>query len=196
MDKKILSIIVIVTTVLSAAAMTKFSEFKNVQDNNVNKLNIINKIEEPKENKSNIVYKYINIYKLKSYKKNKEYKLDLLHNDKLNVENSYYTYKMNKEGNGINGQSENKQVVQQKHKNSSSEYPQNKIETKLTLEDKEKILYVAKVLAPVDYARIEEYIKMSNQEEGVRKALNLLKDRLSDKDYRKVEDVKEKLLTS
>lgn len=153
MNRKIFSIIVIITTVISIVVMTKPNGFKNIQENKDSKLNVMQKIGKPQQYKDNVVYTYTNIYKLKSYGKVKAYKLKLLYNDSI------------------------------------SRQPKNEIKSKLTLEDKDKILDISKILAPVDYARIEEYIKMSNQEEGIPKALKLLRSRLTNKDYGKIEDI-------
>lgn len=68
------------------------------------------------------------------------------------------------------------------------------IEESLTLSDKVKLLSAAIKLAPVDYARVEEYLKSSDGEEGVIEALKLLKARLDDKDYQKIRDVADKFL--
>lgn len=68
------------------------------------------------------------------------------------------------------------------------------IQSKLSLADKEKILNAAMKLSPVDYARIKQYVELENSEEGIRKSMKLLKERLSEKDYNKVRETTSKFL--
>lgn len=59
----------------------------------------------------------------------------------------------------------------------------------LSLLDKEKLLVIGSKLSPLDYARIKEYLYMKDRDEGVKKAILLLKERLSREDYKKVKDI-------
>lgn len=68
------------------------------------------------------------------------------------------------------------------------------IKSKLSLADKEKILNAATKLSPVDYAKIKKYIESEDSEEGIKMAMKLLKERLSEKDYNKVREVASKFL--
>jgi hypothetical protein len=60
---------------------------------------------------------------------------------------------------------------------------------RLTFSDKEKLLVVSSKLSPIDYACITEYLHMDDRDEGVKKAILLLKSRLSNKDYTKVKEI-------
>lgn len=59
----------------------------------------------------------------------------------------------------------------------------------LSLLDKEKLLVIGSKLSPLDYARIKEHLYMKDRAEGVKKAVLLLKERLSREDYKKVKDI-------
>lgn len=59
----------------------------------------------------------------------------------------------------------------------------------LSLIDKENLLVIGSKLAPLDYARVKEYLYMKDREEGVKKTILLLKERLSSKDYKKVKNI-------
>lgn len=65
----------------------------------------------------------------------------------------------------------------------------SKILGSLSLLDKEKLLVIGTKLAPLDYVRIKEYLYMDDRDEGVKNAILLLKERLSDEDYEKVKEI-------
>lgn len=64
----------------------------------------------------------------------------------------------------------------------------NKNNVLITDLDKEKILTVSKTLSPIDQSKIEEYINNAD----IINALNLLKQRLSDKEYENIKNIEEK----
>ncbi|GAA0177728.1 hypothetical protein SH2C18_09020 [Clostridium sediminicola] len=65
----------------------------------------------------------------------------------------------------------------------------SEILSNLSLIDKENLLVIGSKLAPLDYARVKEYLYMKDREEGVKKTILLLKERLSSKDYKKVKNI-------
>ncbi|SHH50459.1 hypothetical protein [Clostridium grantii] len=65
----------------------------------------------------------------------------------------------------------------------------SEIFSSLTLSDKEKLLVVGSKLSPIDYACMKEYLYMDDRDEGAKKAILLLKSRLSNEDYAKVKEI-------
>ncbi|GCD08564.1 hypothetical protein [Clostridium tagluense] len=69
-----------------------------------------------------------------------------------------------------------------------------KIQENLTTSDKIKLLYVSLQLGKENYKKMEEYLYAVDAEEGVLKALKLLKDDLSKKEYEKVRKIAGKFI--
>ncbi|MBW9155357.1 hypothetical protein [Clostridium tagluense] len=69
-----------------------------------------------------------------------------------------------------------------------------KIQENLTTSDKVKLLYVSLQLGKENYKKVEEYLYAVDAEEGVLKALKLLKDDLSKKEYGKVRKIAGKFI--
>ncbi|HEY8890902.1 MAG TPA: hypothetical protein VIM70_11670 [Clostridium sp.] len=61
-----------------------------------------------------------------------------------------------------------------------------KIEESLTTSDKIKLLFVSIQLGKEDYKKVKDYLYDVDAEDGVLKALNLLKEDLTDKEYEKI----------
>jgi hypothetical protein len=62
----------------------------------------------------------------------------------------------------------------------------------LTEEDKERILTLSKKLSPLDQEKINTYLKYIS-DVNAKNALNLLRDRLSDKDFEKIKEISLKI---
>jgi hypothetical protein len=58
----------------------------------------------------------------------------------------------------------------------------------LTEEDKERILTLSKKLSPLDQEKINTYLKYIS-DVNAKNAINLLRDRLSDKDFEKIKEI-------
>ncbi|MGH4126172.1 MAG: hypothetical protein ACREV6_24970 [Clostridium sp.] len=69
-----------------------------------------------------------------------------------------------------------------------------KIEENLTASDKIKLLYISFKLGKKNYKKVEEYLYAVDAEEGVLKALKLLKEDLSKKEYGKVRKIAAKFI--
>ena len=67
------------------------------------------------------------------------------------------------------------------------------IQDMLSLSDKQKIFAIAIKLSASDYSRIKGYLE-DGDDESIVKALRLLKDRLSEKDYEKLKTVADKFV--
>lgn len=65
----------------------------------------------------------------------------------------------------------------------------SKIEESLTASDKIKLLYISIKLGKEDYKKVEKYLYAEDAEDGVLKALKLLKESLSEKEYEKVRSI-------
>lgn len=68
------------------------------------------------------------------------------------------------------------------------------IEDNLTATDKIKLLYISMQLGKEDYKKVEEYLYAKDAEDGVLKALKLLKEDLSKKEYEKVRKIAGKFI--
>lgn len=73
----------------------------------------------------------------------------------------------------------------------TSETEKSKDRKVLTISDRDKILQFAKVLSPIDQANIKSYLE-NIKEADIKSALDLLKNRLTDKEYEKVKELEEK----
>jgi len=69
-----------------------------------------------------------------------------------------------------------------------------KIQENLTTSDKIKLLYVSFKLGRENYKKVEEYLYEEDAEDGVLKALKLLKEDLSEKEYEKVRKIAGKFI--
>ena len=69
-----------------------------------------------------------------------------------------------------------------------------KIEESLTTSDKIKLLYISFQIGKENYKKVEEYLNAVDAEEGVLKALKLLKEDLSKKEYEKVRKIAGKFI--
>lgn len=79
---------------------------------------------------------------------------------------------------------DNKETEQSVFKVSTGDIKEN-----LTTSDKIKLLYVSMKLGKDDYKKVEEYLYAKDAEDGVLKALKLLKEDLSKKEYEKVRKI-------
>lgn len=70
----------------------------------------------------------------------------------------------------------------------------SKIKEDLTTSDKIKLLYAGMKLNKEDYKKVKGYLYDKDAEDGVLKALKLLKKDLSEKEYDKVREVAEKFI--
>lgn len=209
MSKKILSFIVILCTTICVGIMI-YSSKVNINENSVNgKVEVMN--EDKKNNNENSKKQNIksedksnlneeagkkSIEITDSYKKNKMEAIE----GKINQDKNEVFSKDN------SSNSKESQITQSKcddnksNTNSNNEkdvsvfkVSKSKIKDDLTIADKEKLLSIGSKLSAVDYEKINEYLKNGN-EEDIKNTIKLLKERLSDKDYKKVQQVAEKFI--
>jgi len=69
-----------------------------------------------------------------------------------------------------------------------------KIKDSLTTTDKIKLLYASMQLDKESYKKVKEYLYAVDAEDGVLKALDLLKENLSEKEYEKIREIAEKFI--
>jgi len=126
----------------------------------------------------------------RAYKDEKELLDALKEENTTNLNNRLADNKL-KESNKENN---NKEINQNNNKENTEENLSvfnnsiNKNNVLITDLDKEKILTVSKTLSPIDQSKIEEYINNAD----IINALNLLKQRLSDKEYENIKNIEEK----
>lgn len=91
-----------------------------------------------------------------------------------------------------NSKTGNKEFVSQPDDSESTAVFNVEPKYQLTEADKERILTASKKLSPLDQEKINTYIKYIN-DENAKNAVNLLRDRLSDKDFEDIKDISLKL---
>lgn len=89
---------------------------------------------------------------------------------------------------------ENKNYDNNKNEQSVFKVSTGKIIDNLTTADKIKLLYISIKLGKEDYNKVEKYLYAQDAEDGVLKALKLLKENLSEKEYKKVRVIAEKFI--
>lgn len=75
------------------------------------------------------------------------------------------------------------------YKNNLYKTDKNQILAKLSSDDKKDLEKILKKLSTLDMGKIKEYFEDSNDDEGVVNGFLLLKKRLADEDYKKVEEI-------
>jgi hypothetical protein len=81
--------------------------------------------------------------------------------------------------------------VEAKNYNQVSEFNVD-VQHELTEEDKERLLLAANKLSPIDQVKINNYLENS-ENGGIKNAVSLLRDRLSDKDFEKIKNISDML---
>lgn len=112
-------------------------------------------------------------------------------NDKESKNNDNDSEIMDKENNRFNKNIDNTTVDDNAENEEAPVFKvaSSKILGSLSILDKEKLLVIGTKLAPLDYARIKEYLYSDDRDKGVKNVILLLKERLSDKDYEKVKKI-------
>lgn len=209
MSKKILSLIVILCTTICVGIMI-YSSKVDINENSVKgKVEVMNESKKSdtgnskKQNTKSEDKRNLNEESSKksiaitdSYKKNKMEAIE----DKINQDKK----ELFTEDNSANNKES--QIIESKaddNKNDTSsnnekdvsvfKVSKSKIKDDLTIGDKEKLLSIGSKLSAVDYEKVNEYLK-NGSEDDIKNTIKLLKERLSDKDYKKVQQVAEKFI--
>lgn len=219
MNRKTLSLIVILCTIICVSIMMFFNKVNTNENSMKDKVQVLNKKDINKKDISN---------DLKNNSENSKCKDKLDNKDEVAVTDSYKKNKMDTIENSIDEDKKeffsqydtkdnkkdttNNEVVDKTNadNNSSINTKDNKnncngketpvfkvsrsqIKDSLTLLDKEKLLSVASKLSAVDYEKIKEYLQ-DGSDDDMKSTIKLLKERLSDKDYEKVKEVAQKFI--
>jgi hypothetical protein len=211
MSKKISSIIIIFFTMLYVFVTIYVSEYNILEMSNTKAIQIINSIKKidirsvlkPSKNPK-IVYEEVTqnseiIVINNTEFEGKLYKLNILKMSnsikKNKLENIYFSEREIRESiydktpvYTSSGSIDNKTKINDKEVtvfNTEASYV-------LTEEDKERILTLSKKLSPLDQEKINTYLKYIS-DVNAKNAINLLRDRLSDKDFEKIKEISLKL---
>jgi hypothetical protein len=211
MSKKISSIIIIFFTMLYVFVTIYVSEYNILEMSNTKAIQIINSIKKidirsvlkPSKNPK-IVYEEVKqnseiIVINNTEFEGKLYKLNILKMSnsikKNKLENIYFSEREIRESiydktpvYTSSGSIDNKTKINDKEVtvfNTEASYV-------LTEEDKERILTLSKKLSPLDQEKINTYLKYIS-DVNAKNAINLLRDRLSDKDFEKIKEISLKL---
>ena len=223
MNKKILSIIVILCTIISVTIML-FSNKVNIKEESTkDRIEVVNDIgnlhkktiaieakrnvlKNEESNTSKIKNPDINIDNINNSKQNESHNVNnAKNNDSIDKNNITYDIKnVNKtvQKSDINDKnmtsSEKGDVTKDTNtllKQDVSVFKVSKwrVQDSLTLLDKEKLLSVVMKLSPVDYKKITQYLQNGSNED-IKNTIKLLRERLSDKDYKKIMEVAQKFI--
>lgn len=207
MSKKISSIIIIFFTMIYVTVALYLSRYNIIKMGNIKAIQIINSVkridirsvlkhsknqkivyEEVKQNSEIVVINNAEfegkLYKLNILKVSNSFK-------KNKLENIYFSERELRESiyakNPIDTSS---QAIDNITKTNDKEVTVFNTEASyvLTEEDKERILTLSKKLSPLDQEKINTYLKYIS-DVNAKNVINLLRDRLSDKDFEKIKDI-------
>jgi hypothetical protein len=207
MSKKISSIIIIFFTMLYVFVGIYLSEYNIFEMNNTKAIQIINSIKKidimsvlkPSKNPK-VVYEEVKqnseIVVINNAEfEGKLYKLNILKMSnsikKNKLENIYFSERVLRESIYDKTPIYTSSVsIDNKTKTNEKEVTVFNTEASyvLTEEDKERILTLSKKLSPLDQEKINTYLKYIS-DVNAKNAINLLRDRLSDKDFEKIKEL-------
>jgi hypothetical protein len=78
---------------------------------------------------------------------------------------------------------------EQREKNQVIKVPVDEIVSCLSLSEKGKLLTISKRLSNEDYDKFNEYLSYKNQKIGVRKAIEILEEKLSDQEFNRIKEI-------
>lgn len=204
MNKKILSIIVILITAISVFIMLKpekdpYEEDKTYRDstqvnNDSKNINTNNKPDtvEYKDKKD----------KVEDKDKKKDHDLTQYKTNDNNKTNSNAIRKTNRVQKDITeGEKDTKYSEDNKYDYKENSQPvfkvqKEKIPEQLTLSERFKILSIANKLSSIDYGKINDYLSKENDEDAMRETVKLLKLRLDKKDYEEVKKIMNRFINN
>lgn len=179
MKKKFLSIFVILITVI-----TVFIMFQGFREKDVNIDSNLFKEKSPKVNSLNTEEKEP---KIDISKNNEDQSGNINHEKENDIHNEEDTNDVLKE----------KKVEKEEDHNQDKNYEtaevfkvnKDEIKDKITLDEKSKLLFIAGKLSMLDYAKIVEIMKSSDEMSSASEIFQILKTRLNDEDYVKVKKI-------
>lgn len=180
MKKKFLSMVVIVIT-----AITVFIMFQGLKEKNSDTDSNLFKEHSPKVNSFNTEEKSLQLDISKSNEKENSYANDEKEKD-MHIEDIEEPPKEEKE--------EKKEALKKEENYETAPvFKVNKDEIKdiISLDEKSKLLFMARKLSVVDYAKIVEIMKSSDEMNSASEIFQILKSRLNDEDYLKVKKILE-----
>lgn len=103
------------------------------------------------------------------------------------IVNIYLIFCWQPQGKNVAHENTSEEVVS--YKNNLYKIDKNQILARLSSDDKKDLEKILKRLSTLDMGKIKEYFEDSNDDEGVVNSFLLLKKRLADEDYKKVEEI-------
>ncbi len=198
MNKKVMSISVVVMTIITVYIMvcnSKYSDNGQLNYSSLKNDKTINENSNKKEDKNIVPNGTMNSGDIvKNNTTSSE------NNVKKNVENNVNSIAQKQSGNSA---IDNKENTIDDTKNNSVDIENNKpifkiskdkiIDT-LSFTDKAKILLISKSLSPTDFSKLQDDVNSDDEKKGIVSAMNLLKRRLDDKDYSKLKSIASKFI--
>lgn len=185
MNKKILTVIIIIATIVSVIFIFYPNNKAGSSDE---KIQVRNNVDEVGENSIEKVDNSEEITEKSDNNENAENSEPLI---KVQ-ENNDSTYNKTQEESSNNY--ENKEYDSKEDTLTAAKIfkvDKNTIENKLSVSNKAKLLYYASKLSNFDYARIKDVLENGNEIDGAKDIVKILKSRLNDKDYEEVKKILE-----
>jgi hypothetical protein len=198
MNKKIMSIAAIITTVVTVATMiynsnsyttteedySGIKNSKNIVDTHVNK------------NQNDIVEKNKNSDAKNGVEKNLDDVKNQSSIEENNTNESLIDQNSQEDNNTVeeSDSSENDNKEDEKNSVPVFKVSKNEIMDKLSFIDKAKILAISKSLSPGDFNKLQEDINDNDEKEGMTNAVQLLKTRLSEDDFDNMKNIASKFI--
>lgn len=186
MNKKILSGIIILITIISVSIMLFYNKGMGKENKEYDE----GKVE---------VRKDLNIQRDRDLNGQKNVEIEKFSDNKSIVKNKDEEKKKDEQKKREDVKEEKNEVEKSVHNKNDNiiedesilvfKVSKDNIPNQLTLFEKAKILSILRKLSSIDYAKINESLNKSNELEGAKEALKLLKLRLNSKDYKEIKGI-------
>lgn len=193
MNKKLMSIIAITITILTAGAMIYNSNIYNNNEQNYSAIksgeDTVHDYNNKKENKTVTKEKNINNSSM-SVKDTADENEQVSPQQQNNVDENVISGNTKENSNIV----ENATSNDQKNDVPVFKVSKNEIMDKISFADKAKILSISKSLSPEDFNKLQEDISDDDEKKGLLNAMELLKKRLNNDDFNKMKNIASKFI--
>lgn len=193
MNKKILSLIIILCTIISVFII-RYAHKINIDDNFIsNRIRVFNHKQNKQQNnnENNNIKKYSYLFSdICVSNINSDYKKSKF--DELGQKFEYDKEDFFKQSGEIIKNNNTKSTNESSEEEKENKYTP-KLEKNLTAVEKEKLLTVSNKLSAVDYEKVKMWLGSDKSQESM-EALKLLKQRLSNDDYQKIKSISDEFI--
>ena len=193
MNKKLMSMIAITITMLTAGVMIYNSNIYNNNEQNYSAIkngeDTVHDYNNKKENKTVTKEKNIDNSNM-SVKDTADEKEQVSPQQEKNVDENVISGNTKENSNIV----ENATSNDQKNDVPVFKVSKNQIMDKISFTDKAKILSISKSLSPEDFNKLQEDISDDDEKKGLLNAMELLKKRLNNDDFNKMKNIASKFI--